>query len=332
MRIVVTGGSGFVGSHLIKHLMSETNADIVNVDTYVKSPLLSAYENCARYYEEERNVAEKDQVAAVYARYRPNAVFHLAGEHDMVRTVRNPRLAMQTNIYGTFCMLEGAVSHVAANPGGKFVFVQVSGGDVYGDAHGCVTERSRYKPMTPLAASKAAGDHLACSWHHTYGVKAVVVHGSSVYGPWQEWGRLIPSLTVQGLKSGQMSVDGKLARDWLHVSDFVRAICAAATHGSGGEVYNFGGNETWTDEQVVNQVCDALDAVCPRNGGHKVLIRLEEAKAPRSKFSMNTNKSYNELNWVPKVKFMQGIRETVEWIVCRHFELAGIRCYPRQAS
>ena len=326
MRVVVTGGAGFIGSAVIRYLINETEAEVVNVDklSYASSlEALAEVSESPRYHFERIDICDAPAVARLFDTWQPDAVMHLAAESHVDRSIDGPAAFLQSNVVGTFTLLEAARRHVAAlggNGRGGFRFHHVSTDEVYGSlgATGMSTEDSAYRPNSPYSATKAAADHLVRAWHKTYGLPVVTSNCSNNYGPYQFPEKLIPLLIVRALAGRSLPVygTGSNVRDWLHVEDHARALHTILTRGKVGEVYNAGADTEKTNIEVVKMVCRFLDELVPDSPSrpHENLIRfVDDRPGHDERYAMDASKLRRELGWRPRQSFEAGLRATVEW-------------------
>ncbi len=323
--IVVTGGSGFIGSALIKRLLARTGHHVVNVDklTYAASEeALRAVANHPRYRFEHADVCDASRVRAVLDATQPTAIIHLAAETHVDRSIDGPAAFVQTNVVGTFVMLSETLAYWRALRGAAsdaFRFVHVSTDEVYGsiaDGH-TSDEQSAYAPRSPYAASKAASDHLVHAWHHTYGLPAITTHSSNNYGPYQYPEKLIP-LAVQRARMGKpipVYGNGEQVRDWLFVDDHADALMAVLERGAPGRAYNIGGGSPRRNIDVVRELCLLFDEIVdPRVGPRASLItHVADRPGHDLRYALDTSRIERELQWRPTTDFATGLRRTVEW-------------------
>lgn len=323
--ILVTGGAGFIGSALVRYLIDETNATVVNVDklTYAGNlQSLVAVVNSPRHVFEQVDICGAGAIEKVFARHRPNAVIHLAAESHVDRSIDGPGDFIKTNILGTYALIEASLrywSGLDENSKRGFVFHHVSTDEVFGSLGdtGRFNEISPYCPNSPYAASKASSDHIVRAWHKTYGLPVVITNCSNNYGPYQFPEKLIPLMTINAITGKPLPVygAGDNVRDWLYVEDHVRALWQVLTRGASGDTYNIGGCER-NNLEVVRAVCGLLDEL--RVGStfipHASLITFVKDRPGHDKrYAIDARKIQNELGWSPRESFETGLRKTVLW-------------------
>ncbi|HEX9950155.1 MAG TPA: dTDP-glucose 4,6-dehydratase [Rubricoccaceae bacterium] len=318
--LLVTGGAGFIGSALVRHLIAETNHRVVNVDVLTYAGNLDSVTEAAqseRYAFEPVDICDAAEVARLFEQYRPDGVIHLAAESHVDRSIDGPAAFVQTNVVGTFTLLDAARRY-AAGRDDAFRFLHVSTDEVYGTlgATGLFTEETPYAPNSPYSASKAASDHLARAYHHTYGLDVVTTNCSNNYGPYQFPEKLLPVVILKALAGEPIPVYGTGAnvRDWLFVDDHVRAIVAAFERGVAGETYNVGGHNEWTNLDVVRAVCVLLDELAPAGAPHERLITfVTDRPGHDARYAIDASKIERKLGWTPRETFETGLRKTVQW-------------------
>ena len=321
MKVVVTGGAGFIGSALVRHLVGVRGDEVLNLDklTYAGNPAnLAAVAGCANHRLETVDVCEAERVRSLIFDFAPDALFHLAAESHVDRSIDGPAAFIRTNILGTHALLEAAREYCAAG-NGDFRFIHVSTDEVYGALgdEGAFTEASPYRPNSPYSASKAASDHLVRAWAATYGVPAIITNCSNNYGPYQFPEKLIPVIILHGLRGRPAPLygDGLQVRDWLHVEDHVRGLVAVLERGAAGAVYNIGGNCEKTNLEVAKTV---LTAVAELTGANPLdMVRLIEFVPDRPghdrRYAIDSSRIQQELGWRAQTDFQVGIRQTVAW-------------------
>ncbi|ACJ28379.1 DTDP-glucose 4,6-dehydratase [Shewanella piezotolerans WP3] len=340
MVVLITGGAGFIGSALIRLIVEETRDDVVNVDklTYASSPKsLIHLENEERYHFVEGDICNSKLMLDTLNKYRPDAIMHLAAESHVDRSISGSAEFIQTNIVGTFTLLEACRDYYSQLEGDKkrhFRFHHISTDEVYGDLPlaGQFSETSPYAPSSPYSASKAAADHLVRAWHRTYGLPVVLSNCSNNYGPYQHSEKLIPLTITNALAGKPIPIYGlgTQVRDWLYVEDHVRALYLVMTAGNLGETYNVGGNSEKENIDVVKVICDILEELVPENPSSKLggnnqvngFASLISFVADRPghdlRYAIDASKIEKQLGWAAKETFESGIRKTVEWYVVEY--------------
>lgn len=327
MKLLVTGGSGFIGSAVIRYLIAQTSAHVVNLDklTYAAVPgALAAVESDPRYAFEHADICDAAAVAGILARHRPDAVMHLAAESHVDRSIDGPSAFIQTNLVGTFVLLDAALAYWRGLDGAAkeaFRFHHVSTDEVFGSLgmDGRFTEETPYQPNSPYSASKAGSDHLVRAWHHTYGLPVVTSNCSNNYGPFQFPEKLIPLITINALEGKPLPVYGRgdNVRDWLYVDDHARALWTVLTRGRVGESYNIGGDSERRNIDVVEAICDLVDDLAPNAPGtppRRSLIRfVTDRPGHDQRYAIDPSKVRAELEWAPQEDFASGLRRTVTW-------------------
>lgn len=326
MRILVTGGAGFIGSAVCRHLIRETDADVVNFDklTYAANlQSLASIEDDARYRFVKGDICDAVLVRETFLRFEPDAVMHLAAESHVDRSITGSAEFIQTNIVGTHVLLEEARRYWEGLPAARrdaFRFLHISTDEVYGslDDGGLFTEETAYAPNSPYAASKASADHLVSAWHNTYGLPVLITNCSNNYGPFHFPEKLIPLVTLNALEEMPLPVYGKgeNIRDWLHVEDHARALALVLQRGVPGSKYNVGGRNERTNLEVVEAICDHLDQLRPATtvGRRRELITFVADRPGHDlRYAIDASKIEEELGWRAQETFESGLRKTVEW-------------------
>ena len=329
MKILVTGGAGFIGSAVCRLLLGETGDQVVNVDKLTYAGTLTSVAEVSDspdYVFVQADVADRAAIQAVFAAHRPDAVLHLAAESHVDRSISGAGPFVETNIVGAYVMLDCALDYwrgLDDEAKAAFRFVHVSTDEVYGSlgAEGLFEETTAYAPTSPYSASKAAADHLALAWFHTYGLPVIVSNCSNNYGPYHFPEKLIPLVILNGLERRPLPVygDGANIRDWLFVEDHARALRTILTTGRPGEKYNVGGRNERTNLQVVQTICDLLDDLAPSaEGSHRDLIAfVADRPGHDRRYAIDAGKIERELGWRARETFETGIRKTVEWYLAR---------------
>ncbi|MHA6129384.1 dTDP-glucose 4,6-dehydratase [Pseudomonas fluorescens group sp. PF-1] len=327
MKILVTGGAGFIGSAVIRHIISRTADSVVNVDklTYAGNleSLVEVSQN-PRYVFEHVDICDRSHIDRILNEHKPDAIMHLAAESHVDRSISGPSEFIQTNIVGTYTLLEAARHYwVALDDARKarFRFHHISTDEVYGDLDGpedLFTETTSYQPSSPYSASKASSDHLVRAWARTYGLPTLVTNCSNNYGPCHFPEKLIPLIILNALEGKPLPVYGKgnQVRDWLYVEDHARALYKVVTEGVVGETYNIGGHNEKQNIEVVQTLCALLDELRPGSAyrPHASLITyVQDRPGHDLRYAIDASKIQRELGWAPEETFESGIRKTVEW-------------------
>ena len=327
--ILITGGAGFIGSALIRHIIKNTQHTVVNVDKLTYSGNLQSLESIEaskNYIFEQVDICDENELLRVYRKNQPDIVMHLAAESHVDRSIDGPGDFIQTNIVGTFTLLEQARTYWSGLDNDKkdsFRFHHVSTDEVYGDLEdtdGLFTEETSYAPSSPYSATKASSDHLVRSWQHTFGLPTLITNCSNNYGPYQFPEKLIPLIILNALEGKDLPIygDGKQIRDWLYVDDHARALLHVVLNGEIGSTFNIGGYNEIQNIEVVTKVCEILDELFPsKHKGikhYRELITFVEDRAGHDKrYAIDATKIADELNWTPEETFETGIRKTVTW-------------------
>jgi len=328
MRIIVTGGAGFIGSAVCRHFILDLGHDVVVIDklTYAGNlASLAPVASSTRYAFEKIDICDSGAIRAIFSKYRPDAIVHLAAESHVDRSISGPDIFVQTNVVGTFNLLEAAREYLAANArlGDEgFRFIHVSTDEVYGSLGkiGLFSETSPYDPSSPYSATKAASDHIAKAWHRTYGVPVIVSNCSNNYGPYQFPEKLIPLTVLNALHQQPLPVygDGSNVRDWLFVDDHARALGLILERGSPGETYNVGGRNERRNIDVVRQVCACLDELQASEMPHERLITyVTDRPGHDQRYAIDAAKLETDLGWRAQETFETGIKKTVRWYLER---------------
>ncbi|HZP48555.1 MAG TPA: dTDP-glucose 4,6-dehydratase [Vicinamibacterales bacterium] len=322
--LLITGGAGFIGSNLVRHALDHTPDRIVVVDklTYAGSLLnIEGPLTDPRVTFVEADIADAAAIARVFAAHRPDAVLNLAAETHVDRSIDGPRAFVDTNIVGTFVLLEAARAHLAALDSASaaaFRFVHVSTDEVYGTlgADGTFTEETPYAPNSPYAASKASADHLVRAYFHTYALPALVTNCSNNYGPYQFPEKLMPLMILNAIDGRPLPIygDGGNVRDWLHVDDHCEGLLLVLARGRAGEKYNIGGGHERTNLEIVDRICDLVDELAPASESRRRLKTfVQDRPGHDRRYAIDASKVRRELGWAPRRTFDAGLRETVRW-------------------
>jgi dTDP-glucose 4,6-dehydratase len=330
LRILVTGGAGFIGSAVIRHLIDETEHVVANVDklTYAGNlESLTAVEGSPRYSFHQLDICDRAALEALFDQFRPTAVMHLAAESHVDRSIDGPADFIQTNIVGTYALLEATRGYWSSLPeAGKqsFRFHHISTDEVFGDlegTHDLFTETTPYAPSSPYSATKASSDHLVRAWYRTYGLPILVTNCSNNYGPFHFPEKLIPHMILNALHGKALPVygDGSQIRDWLFVEDHARALVKVVTCGVVGETYNIGGHNEKRNLEVVETICHLLDELQPwveqgqRRSYRELIAFVKDRPGHDLRYAIDASKIQRELGWAPRESFDTGIRKTVLW-------------------
>lgn len=327
MRLLVTGGAGFIGCALIRQLLSEELSTVViNADKLTYAGNLESLESVSRsprYYFERADICDAGAVRQIFHRYEPDAVMHLASETHVDRSIDGPSAFIQTNILGTYELLEAAREYLAGLRTSKkkhFRFLHVSTDEVFGSLGptGCFSETSRYTPNSPYAASKASADHLVRAWHGTYGLPILITNCSNNFGPFQFPEKLIPLMILTALEEKPLPVygDGQNVRDWLYVEDHCRALRCVLASGRIGGSYNIGARNERTNLEVVQELCLILDELHPRKNGrsYQDLVHfVQDRPGHDRRYAIDITKATKQLGWAPLESFSSALRKTVQW-------------------
>jgi len=332
MKILVTGGAGFIGSAVIRHIINNTQDSVINLDklTYAGNlESLISISDSQRYTFEKIDICNADELKRVFAEHRPDAVMHLAAESHVDRSIDGPAEFIQTNIVGTYTLLEAARAYwndLDAERQQAFRFHHVSTDEVYGDLPHpseqedadkyLFIETTAYQPSSPYSASKASSDHLVRAWLRTYGFPTLITNCSNNYGPYHFPEKLVPLVILNALEGKPLPIYGKgdQIRDWLYVEDHARALYKVATEGKIGETYNIGGHNEKQNLEVVQAICKILDELVPTDSSYESLITyVTDRPGHDRRYAIDASKIARELDWQPKETFESGIRKTIQW-------------------
>jgi dTDP-glucose 4,6-dehydratase len=324
MRVVVTGGAGFIGSAVCRHFILNLGYDVVVLDKMTYAGNLVSLRPVAsdpRFSFEKYDICDSDAVNAIFAKYQPDAVVHLAAESHVDRSILGSDVFVRTNVFGTFTLLEAARRYLDGPGKPKapdFRFIHVSTDEVYGSlgSDGLFSETSRYDPSSPYSATKAASDHLAKSWQRTYGLPTIVSNCSNNYGPYHFPEKLIPLIILNALDRKPLPVygDGSNIRDWLYVEDHARALGVILAKGCPGETYNIGGRNERKNIEIVRQICGWMDQFRPANASyHDLITFVADRPGHDQRYAIDATKLETELGWSARETVETGIEKTVRW-------------------
>lgn len=358
-KFLVTGGAGFIGTSLIRFLISKTPHHIINLDklTYASNiQSLKSINDSNRYKFIRGDICDKSIVSKLLKDFQPDIIMHLAAESHVDRSIDGPIEFIQTNVIGTTTLLECAREYWGKLKKKNFLFHHISTDEVFGSLNKTdfFNEKTKYDPSSPYSASKASSDHLVRAWHRTFGLPIIITNCSNNYGPYQFPEKLIPLIILNALDKKSLPVygNGQNIRDWLYVEDHVEALYKVVTEGKVGEVYNIGGHNEKKNIEVVNIICEILDELMPPQSEDKKKVKINNLKNPKKsiksykdlisfvtdrpghdlRYAIDSSKIKKELNWVPKESFKTGIKKTVEWYLsnlewCKSIEE---NCYKRE--
>jgi len=324
-RILVTGGYGFIGSALIRLLLSETDRAVLNIDKLTYAANLTSIPQAAdnsKYRFMKADIADAPTMRKAFEEFQPDAVMHLAAESHVDRSIDGPGEFISTNIVGTYVLLQEALRYRRGLPPDKaerFRFLYVSTDEVFGSlgTGGAFSEESPYRPNSPYAASKASSDHLARAWHHTYGLPVLITNCSNNYGPYHFPEKLIPHMIIKALGNEPLPVygDGQNIRDWLFVDDHIRGLLLVLSSGTVGETYAIGGRNERTNLQVVEAICDGLDKLLPPEKGPRrnLITFVKDRPGHDRRYAIDPSKIERELGWRALNSFESGLMETIGW-------------------
>ena len=325
MKILVTGGAGFIGSALVRHLIQNTSYQVLILDKLTYAGNLASLKNVSgseRYSFDQADICDREALDRILSQFQPDAVMHLAAESHVDRSIDGPAAFVETNVVGTYTLLEACRAFWSGLEGTKrdaFRFHHISTDEVFGDLEGpdsLFTEDTPYAPSSPYSASKASSDHFVRAWGRTYGLPILITNCSNNYGPYHFPEKLIPLVIISALHGKPLPVygNGRQVRDWLFVEDHARALLKVLEEGTVGETYNIGGHNERTNLEVVEAICALLDQLAPRGAPHSDLIAFVSDRPGHDlRYAIDASKIERELGWIPEETFESGLRKTVEW-------------------
>lgn len=334
MNILITGGAGFIGSAVIRHLINHTKHNVLNIDKLTYAGNLNSLKTVSsseRYTFEKIDICDRDSLSSVFEQFKPNIIMHLAAESHVDRSIDGPSIFIETNVIGTYTLLDVSRQYwgsLNAEQKSDFRFHHISTDEVYGDLKDpkeLFTEETPYAPSSPYSASKASSDHLVRAWLRTYGLPTIITNCSNNYGPYHFPEKLIPLIILNALEGKPLPIygDGQQIRDWLYVEDHARALYLVATKGKIGETYNIGGHNEKANIDVVKTLCSILEDLVPENphslqsdktkGFESLITFVKDRPGHDLRYAIDASKIEKELNWTPKETFETGLRKTVEW-------------------
>ena len=329
MKIIVTGGAGFIGSAVVRYIIEQTDDEVLVIDKLTYAGNLESLDQVSksnRFHFKQIDICDRKSLAKAINEFQPNIIMHLAAESHVDRSIDNPSTFIETNVIGTFALLEESLVYwkkLDLDKQKYFRFHHISTDEVYGDLHGTddlFTEKTPYSPSSPYSASKASSDHLVRAWHRTFNLPTVITNCSNNYGPYHFPEKLIPLMILNALEGKPLPVygNGQQIRDWLYVEDHARALYLVATKVKNGETYNIGGHNEQKNIDVVNIICDLLEELVPTKPNNiknykDLIINVADRPGHDQRYAIDASKIYNDLGWKPQETFESGMRKTVEW-------------------
>jgi dTDP-glucose 4,6-dehydratase len=337
MSILITGGAGFIGSHVVRYLLANTEQQVTNLDKLTYAGNLQSLRDVAehpRYRFVQGDITDSQLLTQVLREHRPLTVIHLAAESHVDRSIDGPRAFIETNVVGTFTLLQAARAYfeqLSATDRQQFRFLHVSTDEVFGSLglKGRFVETSPYEPRSPYSASKAASDHLARAWHATYGLPVLVTNCSNNYGPYQFPEKLIPLAILRAVRGEPIPIYGRgeNVRDWLYVEDHAAALWLVVSQGRVGETYNIGGDSERSNIEVIRRLCRILDEIKPRADGvsyRSQITFVADRPGHDFRYAMDASKLRSELGWTPKQSFESGLQQTIQWYLDNEWWWQGV--------
>jgi dTDP-glucose 4,6-dehydratase len=341
MKFIVTGGAGFIGSAVVRHIIEQTNDEVLVIDKLTYAGNLESLDNVSensRYYFKQIDICDRNKLDTVITDFCPDIIMHLAAESHVDRSIDNPASFIETNVIGTYALLEAALAYwrtLDKIKQASFRFHHISTDEVYGDLYGThdlFTEKTAYSPSSPYSASKASSDHLVRAWNRTFGLPTIITNCSNNYGPYHFPEKLIPLMILNALEGKPLPIygSGQQIRDWLYVEDHARALYLVATKASVGQTYNIGGHNEQRNIDVVNLICDLLEELVPNkpqdiNHYKDLITHVTDRPGHDQRYAIDASKIYQDLGWKPQETFETGMRKTVLWYLqhkdwCEHIK------------
>ena len=331
MKYLITGGAGFIGSAMVRHILNSSEDEVINVDslTYASNLLsLDDIKDNPRYFFEKADICDQLKIDEIFCKYKPDYIIHFAAESHVDNSINSPEIFIKTNIFGTYNLLSNALKYFKECDSKKkknFKFLHVSTDEVYGDlsnTDNLFSENTRYDPSSPYSASKAASDHLVRAWRRTYGLPTLITNCSNNYGPFQHNEKLIPTVIKNILKRKKIPIygQGKNIRDWLYVQDHIEAILCVLHLAKSGSTYNIGGNNQIRNIDLVTHICGILDNKIPFSDNSSksytdLIDYIEDRAGHDYKYAIDASKIKKDLSWEPKESFKTGIEKTINWYI-----------------